>query len=192
MSAIRYPVAPDAVSALAAPLGHAERERDARRIAGRAVAFLSEPVGETFPTREAALEAHGGRIDDDQPGHVAQVAPEDRYCQLREVVEGARGRQPVMAPVEPTFAEGRRWPAARGTHLKTGWRLSISYWRIEPDETVQARRARRRQEAAAMSAEEMRALTDQPLRPVRPQQPLDFGLFESPAPEAPHILIPDD
>jgi hypothetical protein len=43
-----------------------------------------------------------------------------------------------------------------------------------------------------LSAAELRALANQPLRPVRPQQPLDAGWFERPAPEAPHILIPDD
>lgn len=38
----------------------------------------------------------------------------------------------------------------------------------------------------------MKALADQPLLPVRPQQPLDVGLFEVRPPEAPHILMPDE
>ena len=44
----------------------------------------------------------------------------------------------------------------------------------------------------ALDAAQLRALARQPLRPVKPQQPLDAGLFEMPAPEAPHILIPDE
>ena len=74
----------------------------------------------------------------------------------------------------------------------------VSYWRIgeaasEADaDAEQARAMRRRAEAAALNAAELRALAQQPLRPVKPQQPLDVGLFEVPAPEAPHILIPDE
>jgi hypothetical protein len=56
----------------------------------------------------------------------------------------------------------------------------------------QARELRRKADATALSAAELRAIAQQPLRPVRPQQPLDIGLFERPAPEAPHILIPDE
>jgi hypothetical protein len=188
MSAIRYPIAPDAETALRAPIGRATREREARALAGRAVAFMAEPVGPAYPTREAALDAYPGRLDDDRSG--SQVAPEDRYCQLREEVERAGSKQPAMAPVEPTFAEGRRWPRPAGSGLATRWRLSVSYWRIEAAD--QARRARRRTGSAKLSADELRAMSRQPLRPVRPQQPLDTGLFEVPAPEAPHILIPDE
>ena len=190
MSAIRYPVASDAESALAAPIGRAAREREARALAGRAVAFMNEPVGESFDSREAALEAHAGRVDDDRPGRERAVAPEDRFCRLQAVVEAQGGRQPVLAPVSPTFSDGRRWPAADRSKLTTRWRLSVSYWRVEAAD--QARRARRRPDAAALTPEEVRALSRQPLRPVRPQQPLDIGLFEAPAPEAPHILIPDE
>jgi hypothetical protein len=190
MSAIRYPVAPDAETALAAPIGRAVREREARGLAGRAVAFMTEPVGASFSTREAALDAFAGRVDDDRPGRQRQVAPEDRYCQLREEVERVGTKHPAMAPVEPTFAEGRRWPRPSGESLATRWRLMVSYWRIEAAD--QARRARRRRDAAKLGADELRAMASQPLRPVRPQQPLDTGLFEVPAPEAPHILIPDE
>lgn len=191
MSAIRYPVATDAETALTAPAGHAEREREAATLAGgRAVSFVTEPVGETYATLEAAMDGCAGRIDDDRPDRRRTVPPEDRYCQLREVVEASGGRQPVVAPVEPVFEDGRRWPKAERKALATRWRLSVSYWRIEPAD--QARRLRRRPEAAALSAREVQALARQPLRPVRPQQPLDIGLFEHPAPEAPHILIPDE
>ncbi|HZZ87819.1 MAG TPA: hypothetical protein VFE13_05735, partial [Caulobacteraceae bacterium] len=78
------------------------------------------------------------------------------------------------------------------------FRLVISYWRLADAEAEaeaaaeQARALRRRSEAAALDAVQLRALAHQPLRPVKPQQPLDAGLFEMPAPEAPHILIPDE
>jgi hypothetical protein len=74
----------------------------------------------------------------------------------------------------------------------------VSYWRAGEAEVEaetlaeQARAMRRRAEAAALDPGQLRALARQPLRPVKPQQPLDAGLFEMPAPEAPHILIPDE
>src|SRR5581483_6894794 len=119
-----------------------------------------------------------------------QVAPEDRYCQLRE--RAGPGAPP--APLEPVFREGRRWPAPPPQRPATEFRLSVSYWRVGEIEAAveQARTARRKPEGARLEAAELRALARQPLRPVKPQQPLDVGLFESPAPEAPHILIPDE
>jgi hypothetical protein len=74
------------------------------------------------------------------------------------------------------------------------WRLSISYWRlVAPQEAPgQARIARRRTEAAALAPERLKALSREPLRPVKPQQPLDIGLFETALPEAPGRLIADE
>jgi len=80
------------------------------------------------------------------------------------------------------------------------FRLTVSYWRIgeagarqtAEEARQQARALRRKAEAAQLDAKQLRDLAQQPLRPVKPQQPLDVGLFEAPAPEAPHILIPDD
>jgi hypothetical protein len=43
-----------------------------------------------------------------------------------------------------------------------------------------------------MDAPALRARLERPLRPVKPQQPLDIGLFEVRPPEAPHILMPDE
>jgi len=188
---ILYPVAANAQAALASPLGRAAREREARGVAGEAVAFVTEEVGALYATREAALDAYRGRLDDERTASKVQVAPEDRYLSLRAVVEG-----PAPAPpLQPSFAEGRRWPKPPAAP-RSGFRLLVSYWRIgkAPAQAPkdQARTARRRQGAAPLSADEVRALARQPLRPVRPQQPLDIGLFEAPAPEAPHILIPDD
>ncbi len=192
MSAILYPVAANAEAALARPQGRAAREREAQALAGAPVRFVTEPTGPGFASREAALDAYAGRLDDARPGHGVTVAPEDRYCALAPRIEPAGAG---AAPVEPTFTGGRRWPkaVARGP---TVFRLMISYWKLgegaaeTPEE--QARAMRRRAEAAALDAGQLRALAQQPLRPFKPQQPLDAGLFEMPAPEAPHILIPDE
>lgn len=185
MSAL-YPIAPAAEAALSAPLGHAARELEARRLAGRDVEFVSEAVGPGYETQAAALEAYS-----------AWLSGEARYCALREVVAAApKGRRPTPAPVEPSFADGRRWPAAPAAPVRTVWRLSISYWRIaDPARFAaleQARQARKRADAEELSAQALRALAGQPLRPVRPQQPLDVGLFERRLPENPNIVVPDE
>jgi hypothetical protein len=191
MSAILYPVAANAEEALARPKGRAAREREAKRIAGMAVRFVTEPTGPGFASRQAALDAYAGRVDDPERGF--QAAPEDRYCAVAERIESAA----APAPVEPAFAKGRRWPPPPARRAVTVFRMMVSYWRAgeavageTPAE--QARRLRRKTEAAALDAAQLRALASQPLRPMKPQQPLDVGLFEMPAPEAPHILIPDE
>jgi hypothetical protein len=180
---ILFPVAANAEQALSRPLGHAARESEARRRAGEPVVFATDPVGPAFASREAALEAYAGRIED--------AAPEARYCQL---VEQVVGKAP-MPPVEPTFQDGRRWPAP-AKPPQTAWRLLVSYWRVgtaaRPLEAPQAREARRSKRAGALDAETVRAIARAPLRPVKPQQPLDIGLFETRPPEAPHIVMPDE
>lgn len=193
---ILYPVAANAEAALARPAGRAAREREAVALAGAPVSFVTEATGPAFATRDAALDAFAGKLDDPRPGHGVLVAPEDRYCVIAERIEGA-----VPAPVEPAFVRGRRWPKPPARTPRTCFRLIVSYWRIgeaaaaEPEPTSaadQARAIRRKSEAAQLNAAELRALARQPLRPVKPQQPLDVGLFEVRAPEAPHILIPDE
>jgi hypothetical protein len=190
MSAILYPVARSVQEALERPLGRASREREAASLAGEAVSFVSEEVGPAYASREAALDAWAGRLDDEREGARVQVAPEDHYCTLRERVAGTA----PPAPREPRFADGRRWPKPPAKRQPVEFRLSVSYWRVGEADGVQdqARAARRKPEAAKLDAAELRALARTPLRPVKPQQPLDVGLFEAPAPEAPHILIPDD
>jgi hypothetical protein len=186
---VLYPVADNAEQALAAPKGRAARVRDARRLAGGEVVFVTEKVGPDFATRDAALDANVGRLDDERPGRVVQVPPEDRYC---AIVETAKSRTP--APVEPAFVEGRRWPIP-ARPPRTSFRLAVSYWRVgaaDAKPAPQARAIRRKSDAAGLDASQLRALAQTPLRPVKPQQPLDIGLFEAPAPEAPHILIPDE
>jgi hypothetical protein len=195
MTAILYPVAASADQALTAPLGRAARERQAQAMAGEAVAFVSEPVGPAYATRDAALDAHAGRVEDDRAGRSAALPAEDRYCRLVEQVAREGGRRRVTAPVNPTYQDGRRWPSPPAAPPSTVWRLSVSYWRIggAPEaaaDHTQARQARRGRDDIDPQA--LRALTRQPLQPVKPQQPLDIGLFETRLPEAPHIIVPDE
>ena len=110
MNAILYPVAATAEAALARPKGRAAREREARTLAGAPVRFVTEPTGPGFASREAALDAYAGHLDDPRPGHGVAIAPEDRYGSLAERIAGA----PTPDPVEPAFAgpagAGRRPP----------------------------------------------------------------------------------
>lgn len=183
MTAILYPLATNGEQALSRPLARVARESEAKRKAGQAVVFTTDPVGPAFPSREAALAAYGERID--------TANPEDRFCQLTEQLLPDPGRR--ATPVEPTYEEGRRWPKpAAPPH--TIWRLQVSYWRIgtpeRPLEAPQARQARR--SSQALEPETLKAIARAPLRAVKPQQPLDIGLFEVRPPEAPHIVMPDE
>jgi hypothetical protein len=186
MTAVLYPVAPNAEAALSAPLGRAARERDAKTRAKAEVRFVVEETGPGFETREAALAAYAGKIE---------AGPEDRYCTLREVVAAVKGRRPVVAPVRPAFHEGRRWPEPKAKP-QTVWRLSISYWKVlgadAEAEPAQARAARRDRRAEDLEPQQLRAMTRQRLMPVKPQQPLDIGLFEVRMPEDPSKIIPDE
>jgi hypothetical protein len=189
MTAILYPVAANAEAALSRPLGRAAREREAKKAAGEAVVFATDPVGPAFATREAALDAYAGRVEDERTG--AQPQSQDRYCRLMEQVIPEPGR--VLASVQPTHQDGRRWPVPPRLP-RTVWRLQVSYWRIataqRPLEAPQARQARRAN--APLDPQTLQAIARQPLRPVAPQQPLDIGLFEVRLPEAPHIIVPDE
>ncbi len=188
MTAILYPVATNADQALALPIGRASRESEARRRAGEAVVFATDPVGPAFATRDAALDAYAGRVDDERTG--GRPAPEDRYCRLIEQVADGVARPRT---VQPTYADGHRWPVPPKAP-RTVWRLAVSYWRIgtadRPIEAPQARQARRK--GQDLDADTLRAIARTPLRPTKPQQPLDIGLFEIRPPEAPHIVMPDE
>ncbi len=196
MSAILYPVARDAEAALAAPVGRAARAGEAQALAsGEPVEFITRPVGPEFATREAALDVYAGRVEDDRPGRLRSLPPEDRYCRLAELAAPVGGRKRVLAQVQPSLRDGRRWPTPPDQPVATVWRLQISFWRIGaaaeiPLDGPQARRVRRT--GAEADRETLDALTRQPLRPFRPQQPLDIGLFEVRTPEAPHIVIADE
>jgi hypothetical protein len=190
MTAVLYPVAPNADLALAAPKGRAAREREAVKLAGEAVVFTTDPVGPAFATRQAALDAYSGRVEDERSGAMPEA--QDRFCRLAEQIVIQPGKTAPL-PVEPVFADGRRWPQP-GTQPQTAWRLMVSYWRIataeRPIAAPQARQARRSREP--LDAATIRAMARQPLRPVEPQQPLDIGLFETRLPEAPDVVVPDE
>ena len=192
MSAILYPVAATPEQALSQPKGRAARAREARAAAGEAVVFTVEETGPAFATREAALDAWRGRIDDERSGFTPE-AP-DRWCKLVEHVVVEPGRAAPLGPVQPTFQDGRRWPSPAQSPPRTAWRLLVSYWRIasaeRPIEAPQARQARRSRRD--VDAATLRAIARQPLRPVEPQQPLDIGLFETRLPENPAIVVPDE
>jgi hypothetical protein len=173
---ILYPIAAGAEGALAAPKGRAAREREAERLAQEPVAFIREFTGPVFKDEGEARAHWAGRLDDERPGQRVSVAPEDRFCELKPIIQRSR------IPFAPAH---------------TVWRLSVAYWRIggAPEmaaETSQARKARRQKAGPAPDGETLDALANQPLRPIKPQQPLDIGLFEVRLPEAPHIVVPDE
>jgi hypothetical protein len=178
---VLYPVAATAEAALLQPAGRAAREREAVELASGRVEFVSEAVGPAFATQAAALDVFRAKIE---------AGPEDRYCSLREVVDG---RAPK--PAKPIYKHGRRWPEPKPPP-PTLWRLSITYWRIVDEarfqQLAQARQTRRSLGAERLDAKTLQALARQPLKPVRPQQPLDVGLFEVAPPEAPDTLIADE
>jgi hypothetical protein len=192
MTAVLYPVAPNAEAALNQPLGRAARAREAATKAKAEVRFATETTGPAFETREAALEAWRGRLDVEG----CALAAEDRFCTLREVLATTKGRRP--APVEPILKGGRRWPEPK-PKPRTVWRLSVSYWKVLDAEAEaalgqarQARQARKAPESRELDLDQLRALTRQPLQPTGPQRALDIGLFETPRPEAPGEIMPDE
>jgi hypothetical protein len=193
---ILYPVAANAEAALHAPRGYAARERGASALAGgEVVLFVTETVGPTFETQEAALDAYAGRVDDERPGRMFAAPPEARWCDLKPVTPN---EAPLRSkPVKPVMKGGRRWPVPDPAARRAVWRLAVSYWRIGGAVMSQiplepARRVRKDAAGETLDARTVRALTEQPMRPFKPQQPLDIGLFETRPPEAPHIVMPDE
>jgi hypothetical protein len=196
---ILYPVAETPEAALHAARGHAARAREAERMAGGAVRFVTEAVGPAFSTREAALDAYAGLVEDERPGRPAPPL-EARWRQLRPV-STPPGVKPRPRPtLKPINRDGRRWPSPPADPSEaapqTLWRLSVSYWRIEQTAAVApetaARKLRRDAAAKDLDATVLDALARQPLRPLRPQRALDIGLFEYRPPDAPDLIIPDD
>src|SRR5579859_7754183 len=116
MTAVLYPVARNAEAALSRPLGRAARAGEAEALALSGVKFAQEMVGPSFDTREQALAAFKGRIEEEGAGG---LAPEDRYCLLREVVDAPPPPPGKGAlPLKPVYRDGRRWPTPR-TRPKT-------------------------------------------------------------------------
>ena len=184
VNAILYPVAANPEQALSRALGRAAREREAASLAGEPVVFATDAVGPAFASREAALEAYRERVE--------AIPPEDHYCQLVERIVSEPGKPQRLAPVAPVYEDGRRWPAPPAEASRTAWRLMISYWRpaSAAPEAPQARVVRKT--GGEVTPETLRAIARQPLKPVKPQQPLDIGLFETRLPESPHIVVPDE
>jgi hypothetical protein len=190
MTAVSFPVAANAQQALSAPLGRAARQAEARRLAAAEVVFVSEAVGPAFASREAALDAFAGRIDDERPGRLVSIPPEDGFLVLREVITGPapRRRSPQL---KPAYKDGRRWPPPT-PGPETVWRLSISYWRIGGAlGAANAGMASPQREDAA-DARALRRRLEEPLQATKPQKALDIGLFEVRPPDAPHIVMPDE
>ena len=181
---VLYPVATNAEAALSAPLGRAARERDAEHLAGAAVEFRVEEAGPAFVSRDQALDAFAGRVEDDRPGRAATPAAEDRFLTLRQVVARQGGRLPIATPARPVNQGGRRWPDPPADPLPTVWRVSVSYWRPKGETEIpgQAREVRRAGRGSALGRKVLN----------EPQQPLDIGLFEAPLPESPGRFIPDE
>lgn len=163
---VLFPIAADPDAALAAPLGRATLESAARALAGGPVVFVRALAGPAFETREAALAAYRGRLDDEG----VTIQPADRYCDL----------QAVLAPGK--------------TPRRLVWRLSLGFWRTHGGAPAvpQARSARRRRDHATLDPATLEAMARQPLKPLHPQKALDIGLFEVRLPENPAIIIADE
>jgi hypothetical protein len=167
MTGVLFPIAATPEAALDAPLGRAGLQSAAQWLTGVPVGFARELAGPAFETREAAAQAYSRRVD----GPGATVLPEDRYCDLQSVA-------------------GRT-----GTVPRTVWRICVGYWKVGEARAVaveQARRARRRPEAATLDQVALGAMAEQPLRSHQPQKALDIGLFEMRLPEDPDRIIPDE
>jgi len=186
MTAVRYPIAHNAEAALSRPIGRAAREGEAQTLAGAAVDFVQDLVGPGFPSREAALDAFVGRIDDDRPGKPS-IEPDQRYCLLRELMVAPPAPAKASVALKPVYRDGRRWPTPRAAPA-TVWRLSISYWRVRPGVQPAAPEAR----GDPQTVEALRARLEAPMRARKIQRALDIGLFEVRPPEAPHLLMPDE
>lgn len=201
MPLVAYPVASDAHDAIArlrsgdAP--RAVREKEAELAARARIAFVTQTVGPVFDTREEALDAWAGLVEDDRKGRAFMPADSNRFCQLTCRIRDPKRGKPK--PMQPVFADGERWPKREAPPASV-WQLSISYWKIltvaqvrpGAPTTAQARQLRRRQSAKDLTPEEIAALSQSPLMAARPQKALDFGLFDFPLPENPAIIIADE
>ena len=104
MSAILYPIAASPEAALAAASPRASRQKQAEVLAGEAVTFVTASLDPAFASFEAALDHYAGRLDDDRPGHRAAVAPEDRFCQLVQVIAQGVPAKPVQPSLKMVAA----------------------------------------------------------------------------------------
>jgi hypothetical protein len=176
-------------------LGFAAREREAALTAAADVEFITQAVGPAFTTREAALDAYAGRVDDERAGRIA-IALEARWCELRAVSTPVGVKPKARAPLQPACRDGRRWPAPDPERpAATLWRLSVSFWRFGGEAEhhhVPARKLRRHAASKDLDGATLDALARQPMQALRPQKALDIGLFEYRLPDNPSIIMPDD
>jgi len=202
MSLIAYPIAPDAHEALtrlrAGEGLRAVREKEAELTAQARVAFVTQTVGPVYETRDEALNAYAGLVEDDRKGHLFMPADSDRFCRLTCRIRDPKRGKPQ--PMQPVFAEGQRWPQKREP-VASVWQLSLSYWKIMTVAQAkaagippigQARHLRKKATGRNLTPEEIAALSQGPLTAARPQKALDFGLFDFPLPENPAIIIADE
>ena len=145
--------------------------------------FLSESVGPSFES-EAALRSY---YDACHPGLMAEpfVSAQCRFLKRQS-----------QKPLKPTYETGKRWPDAPSAP-QSHWVLILTYWNIAEKTVVtpppvQARKLRKKADATALSADVVKSLTDQGLKPLMPQKALDIGLFEIRAPENPDLILPDE
>jgi hypothetical protein len=202
MSLIAYPIAANAHDALtrlkAGEPPRAVREKEAELAARARVAFVTETVGPVYETREDALEAYAGWVEDDRKGCLFMPDAADRYCLLICRIRDPKRGKPK--PMQPVFAEGERWPKKHEPSASV-WQLSLSYWKVMTVAQAkaagippigQARHLRKRANGRDLTPEEIMALSQGPLMAARPQKALDFGLFDFPLPENPAIIIADE
>jgi hypothetical protein len=202
MSLIAYPIASDAHEALtrlrAGETLRAIREKEAELTAKARVAFVTQTVGPVYETRDEALDAYAGLVEDDRKGRTFMPADSDRFCLLTCRIRDAKHGK--SKPIQPVFAEGQRWPQKREP-VASVWQLSLSYWKIMTVAQAkaagippigQARHLRKKATGRDLTPEEIVALSQGPLTAARPQKALDFGLFDFPLPENPAIIIADE
>ena len=206
MSLIAYPIASDAYDVLTLlkagpkeswpPRAVREIEAEARAVAR--VTFVTQAVGPLFESRDEAMNAYKGLVEDDRKDQVFTPAAEDRFCTL--VCRPRDSLRSKPKPIKPVFKDGERWPKAKAP-VATVWQLSLSYWKIMTVAQVkaaglapvgQARHLRKKANGRELTAEEIMALSQSPLLAARPQKALDFGLFDFPLPENPAIIIADE
>ena len=179
MTACLYPVALEASCALDTPAGYAQLKSQADLVLGEPSRFCSEDVGPPFSSLLDAQTYWSPLLK----GNGADCV----WIRFRETVDPASAQHSSVGPIEPTFKDGRRWPAS-WPRIETVWRLNVSYWgryRNPSDVTT---------EEAASNVEEgaLQKLIDKPLMPRRAQKGLDIGLFECPLPEAPGRYVADE
>ena len=132
------------------------------------------------------------------PARPSASRPEDRYLNTVEMAAGSSGR-PKHRAAKPSLSQRAaagpsrpRRPRPPGGSVNPLLACSAARRPRCSKPNGRPRPRRRPRPRQALDAKALRERLQQPLRPVKPQQPLDIGLFEVRPPEAPHILMPDE